>query len=84
MAKPTLSGVDCSLATKCWDFCQSLSSQGMKFNFTLNFGSSFNFTLDTRKKVYIYRDCEEKVESLFSEKDYKEKGSISDKERLNF
>ena len=50
MAKHTFSVVDCTLTTKCLHFCQALSSQGMEFNFTLNFGSSFNFSLDTRKK----------------------------------
>ena len=50
MANSTLSGVDSTLAVKCLDFCQVLSSQGMEFNFTLNLGNSFNFSLDTRKK----------------------------------
>ena len=50
MASPTLSGVDSTLAVKCLYFCQALSSQGMEFNFTLNLGNSFNFSLNTREK----------------------------------
>ena len=35
------------LATKCLDFCQTLSSQCSGFKFSLMVGSSFSFTLDT-------------------------------------
>ena len=41
---------DSSLATKCLAFCQALSSQGKAFQFSLNIGSTFSFTLDTRCK----------------------------------
>ena len=51
MAKSTVSGVDMTLAIKCLDFCQALTGQGIPFNFTLNLGSCFNFSLDTRKKA---------------------------------
>ena len=36
------------LATKCLDFCQTLSSQGSAFKFSLTMGSNFSFSLDTR------------------------------------
>ena len=42
---------DCSLASKCMDFCQALASQGLPFHFTLNMGSTFTFSLDTRGKA---------------------------------
>ena len=42
---------DFSLATKCLDFCQTLTSQGSPFNFSLTIGSSFSFSLDTREKM---------------------------------
>ena len=42
---------DSSLVTKCLDFCQALTSQGTAFNFSISIGSSFSFSLDTRKKV---------------------------------
>ena len=51
MAKSTVSGVDMTLAIKCLDFCQALTGQGIPFNFTLNLGSCFNFSLDTRNKA---------------------------------
>ena len=35
------------LATKCLDFCQTLSSQCSGFKFSLMVGSNFSFTLDT-------------------------------------
>ena len=36
-----------NLATKCLDFCETLSSQCSGFKFSLMVGSSFSFTLDT-------------------------------------
>ena len=39
------------LATKCLDFCQALSSQGVAFNFSVSIGSTFSFSLDTRGKA---------------------------------
>ena len=52
MSAPEVSGDNHSLATKCLDICQALSSQGKEFSFSLNFSlnSSFTFTLDTREK----------------------------------
>ena len=44
---------DPSLATKCLDFCQALSSQGVAFNFSLSLGSTFSFSLDTRVKASV-------------------------------
>ena len=41
------------LATKCLDFCQALSSQGVAFNFSLSIGSTFSFSLDTRVKASV-------------------------------
>ena len=46
-----MSEVDSSLASKCLDFCQTLTSQGMAFNFSLAIGASFSFSLDTRDKA---------------------------------
>ena len=37
-----------NLATKCLDLCQTLTSQGLVFKFSLTAGSNFSFTLDTR------------------------------------
>ena len=42
---------DSSLASKCLDFCQMLTSQGKAFNFSLSIGSAFSLSLDTRDKV---------------------------------
>ena len=35
------------LANKCLDFCQTLSSRGSAFKFSLTMGSNFSFSLDT-------------------------------------
>ena len=35
------------LASKCLDLCQTLTSQGVAFKFSLTVGSSFSFALDT-------------------------------------
>ena len=37
------------LASQCMAFCQALASKGQTFSFTLNVGSSFSFSLDTRE-----------------------------------
>ena len=37
------------LASQCMAFCQALASKGQIFSFTLNVGSSFAFSLDTRE-----------------------------------
>ena len=47
----TTGEADCSLASKCMGFCQALASQGLPFHFTLNMGSTFTFSLDTRGKA---------------------------------
>ena len=49
-----------SLAVKCLDFCQALTSQGMEINFSLNIGSTFSFSLDTRHKVPSALDSKKK------------------------
>ena len=41
---------DSSLATKCLALCQALTSQGLVFNFSLNVGPTFSFSLDTKSK----------------------------------
>ena len=40
-----------SLASQCLALCQALASQGQEFTFSVNIGSSFSFSLDTRKKI---------------------------------
>ena len=42
---------DPTLATKCLDFCQALTSQGVAFKFSLTIGPTFSFSLDTRGKA---------------------------------
>ena len=49
-----------SLAIKCLDFCQALTSQGLEINFSLNIGSTFSFSLDTRYKVPLALDSKKK------------------------
>ena len=49
-----------SLATKCLDFCQAVTSQGMEINFSLNIGSTFSFSLDTRHKMPLAVDSKKK------------------------
>ena len=44
--------VDISLAySKCMEFCQALATQGKTFHFSLNMGTTFSFSLDTRSKA---------------------------------
>ena len=44
--------VDLSLAySKCMEFCQALATQGKAFHFSLNMGTNFSFSLDTRSKA---------------------------------
>ena len=45
-----LGEADSSLASQCLALCQTLTSQGKAFNFSLNIGSTFSFCLDTRSK----------------------------------
>ena len=44
---------DSSLATQCMAFCQALTGQGKVIQFSLNIGSTFSFTLDTRCKEIL-------------------------------
>ena len=37
------------MAIKCMEFCQALTSQGVKFSFNLYTGTGFSFTLDTKE-----------------------------------
>ena len=39
-----------SLVSQCLDFCQTLATKSQGFNFILNIGSNFSFSLDTRIK----------------------------------
>ena len=52
---------DSSLATQCLALCQSLTSQGMAFNFSLTIGSTFSFSLDTRSKESLQSKAKKKV-----------------------
>ena len=40
---------DSPLASKCFEFCKALASQGTAFSFSLTLGSNFSFSLDTRE-----------------------------------
>ena len=57
----TAGEADCSLASKCMDFCQALASQGLPFHFALNMGSTFTFSLDTRGKAKAVPVVKKKV-----------------------
>ena len=48
MTSATMSGDNSTLANKCLDICQALTSKGSVFTFSLNIGSKFSFSLDTR------------------------------------
>ena len=48
MAAAAMSENNSDLASQCMAFCQALASKGQNFSFTLNVGSSFTFSLDTR------------------------------------
>ena len=52
---------DCSLASKCMNFCQALASQGLSFHFSLNVGLNFTFSLDTRGKAKAVPTAKKKV-----------------------
>ena len=57
----TAGEADCSLASKCMDFCQALASQGLPFHFSLNMGPNFTFSLDTRSKTEVVPVKKKKV-----------------------
>ena len=48
MAAPAMSEEGSDLTSQCMAFCQALASKGRPFTFTLNVGTSFLFSLDTR------------------------------------
>ena len=48
MAALTMREDNSDLASQCMAFCQALASKGQTFSFTLNVGSTFIFSLDTR------------------------------------
>ena len=57
----TAGEADCSLASKCMDFCQTLASRGLPFHFSLNMGPNFTFSLDTRSKTEVVPVKKKKV-----------------------
>ena len=48
MAAPAMGEEGSDLTSQCMAFCQALASKGRLFTFTLNVGTSFLFSLDTR------------------------------------
>ena len=69
----TVGELDSSLAAQCLDFCKALTSQGKAFQFSLNIGSAFSFTLDTsckdsltkkRASLFILRRSAKHVEEF--------------------
>ena len=46
----TMEDANPDLAFKCLELCQLLASQGQSFFLTVNVGSTFSFSLDSRKK----------------------------------
>ena len=50
-----------SLATQCMAFCQALANQGKVFQFSLNIGLAFSFTLDTRCKDTLASTAKKRV-----------------------
>ena len=44
-----VSECDASLTTKCLEFCQTLVTKGSAFSFSLKIGSSYTFSLESRK-----------------------------------
>ena len=52
---------DSSLATQCMAFCRALTGQGKVVQFSLNIGSTFSFTLDTRCKEIVDSTHKKKV-----------------------
>ena len=56
-----LGEADSSLASQCLALCQALTSQGKAFNFSLNIGSTFSFSLDTRSKEALPSKAKKKA-----------------------
>ena len=57
MEKLIVSGADMTLVTKCLDFCQALTSQGIPFNFTRNCeekGKSLFPKEEYKKKIGVF------------------------------
>ena len=51
MMSDAVAGDDPALLTQCLDFCQALANKGQSFSISLKIGSSFSFSLDTRRNV---------------------------------
>ena len=66
------------------DFCQALSSLGMELNFTLNFGNSFNFSLDTRKKFKTTEFVKKKLSPSSVRRNTRRKESCLEKKGETF
>ena len=63
---------DSSLAMKCLDICQALTSQGKIFNFSLSIGPMFSFSFDSRDKTLDTRvgpTQEEEAKPLYPEEE---------------
>ena len=50
MAAMSVSEEDAKLASQCLDLCQTLAGKSLTFSFSLTIGSSFSFSVDTRRK----------------------------------
>ena len=56
--------VDLYLAySNCMEFCQALATQGKTFHFSLNIGTNFSFSLETRSKALAAEPVLRKKES---------------------
>ena len=54
---------DDKLASKCLEFCQMLAGKSPTFSFSLNIGSSFSFSVDTRGKEVLATHRKKKTPS---------------------
>ena len=48
---PTEGDEEFVIENKCLELCQALATYGQKFSFSLNIGSNFSFSLDTREML---------------------------------
>ena len=77
----TTGEADCSLASKCMDFCQALASQGLPFHFSLNMGPNFTFSLDTRGKVNAAPAAKKKVSASTQRRNARRREEFLSKKR---
>ena len=52
------------MAIKCMEFCQALTSQGIKFSFNLTTGTGFSFSLDTKESEKLVSAVAEQARNL--------------------